>query len=356
MEILINVSNQKLKIVNNLNNIISGTQKFVKFIFELGSDWDGLLTFAQFMQNGVPYNQYLDEENSVYLPTEIQPGTCTVMLYGSNEEVIGTTNYLTLTIDENILVSDAQSTDISLSLYNQLVTKVAQNNADLEKIKISVNTDIIQERTERKTEIGVERARIDQIIKLQEGSTTGDAELADIRIKYNGSTSSTAGGAVREQISDSMKNIDEVNFNLSNEKLCALNFSLLMVRESENESEYLTADSITENLFFIKDSVINANGGICFDIYFRNETTYTNITECVVPAFNNFRLVIKEDAEHKGTIPDDGNAIRTFVNSLIVRDKIVVDSASEINELKTDMDDINKKIDDSIGFVLGGAS
>lgn len=99
MEILINVSNQKLKIVNNLNNIISGTQKFVKLIFELGSDWDGLLTFAQFMQNGVSYNQYLDEENSVYLPTEIQPGTCTVMLYGSNEEVIGTTNYLTFTID-----------------------------------------------------------------------------------------------------------------------------------------------------------------------------------------------------------------------------------------------------------------
>lgn len=251
------------------------------------------------------------------------------------------------------MVSDAQSTDISLSLYNQLVTKVAQNNADLEKFKISVNTDIIQERTERKTEIGVERARIDQIIKLPEGSTTGDAELADIRIKYNGSTSSTAGNAVREQISDSMKNIDEVNFNLSNEKLCALNFSLLMVRESENESEYQTADSITKNLFFIKDSVINANSGFCFDIYFKNETTYTNITECVIPAFNNFRLVIKEAPENRGAV---GEGVRAFVNSIVVRDKIVVDSASEINELKTDMDDINKKIDDSIGFVLGGAS
>lgn len=124
MEILINVSNQKLRVTNTRNNIISGTQKFVKFTFDLGEDWDGLLTFAQFRQNGEAYNVYLDEENSVFLPPEIQPGTCTVMLYGSNEEVIGTTNYLTFTIDENILVSDAQSTDISLSLYNQLVTKV----------------------------------------------------------------------------------------------------------------------------------------------------------------------------------------------------------------------------------------
>lgn len=34
------------------------------------------MTFAQFMQNGVAYNQYLDEENSAYLPPEIGVGTC----------------------------------------------------------------------------------------------------------------------------------------------------------------------------------------------------------------------------------------------------------------------------------------
>lgn len=124
MDILVNVANQKLKIATNLKSLVAGTQEFVRFVFNLTGDWDNLMTFAQFMQNGVAYNQYLDEDNSAYLPAEIGTGTCTLMLYGSNENTIATTNYLTLSIDENILVSDANSTEISQSLYNQLVSKV----------------------------------------------------------------------------------------------------------------------------------------------------------------------------------------------------------------------------------------
>ena len=124
MEILVNVIGQKLKVTTNLKCFISGSQQFVKFIFNMDSEWDNLLTFAQFRQNGVAYNQYLDEDNSVYLPSEIGAGTCTLILYGTYNGVRATTNYLTLTIDESILVTDAQSTEISTSLYEQLVTKV----------------------------------------------------------------------------------------------------------------------------------------------------------------------------------------------------------------------------------------
>ena len=148
MDILVNVANQKLKIATNLKSLVAGTQEFVRFVFNTSGDWDGLATFAQFRQNGVAYNQYLDDDKAAYLPAEIGVGTCTVMLYGSNGNTIATTNYLTLTIDENILVSDAQSTDISLSLYNQLVSKVnslstwnEQNAADL----IAVDKDLQQQ-------------------------------------------------------------------------------------------------------------------------------------------------------------------------------------------------------------------
>ena len=124
MDILINVSKQRLKLATNLKKYVSGSQEFVRFVFGLNSYWRDLLTFAQFAQNGNTYNRYLDDENAVYLPSEIVAGECTLTLFGSGNNVIATTNYLTLTIDENILVSDASSTDISESLYEQLVDMV----------------------------------------------------------------------------------------------------------------------------------------------------------------------------------------------------------------------------------------
>lgn len=66
----------------------------------------------------------------------------------------------------------------------------------------SLATDISKVSTERAAEIAVERARIDQLSKLPNGSTAGDAELMDIRVGMNGVTYEDAGTAVREQIKD----------------------------------------------------------------------------------------------------------------------------------------------------------
>lgn len=57
-----------------------------------------------------------------------------------------------------------------------------------------------REITDIDSEVDVLKSRMDGFTSLEEGSTTGDAELSDIRVGANGETYDNAGTAVREQI------------------------------------------------------------------------------------------------------------------------------------------------------------
>lgn len=92
------------------------------------------------------------------------------------------------------------------SLIEQIIAQSGKESGERKAADAQERAERIEadakEKSERLKEVATERARIDQLTKMGEGSTTGDAELADIRVGNEGATYSNAGNAVRSQTKD----------------------------------------------------------------------------------------------------------------------------------------------------------
>lgn len=102
--------------------------------------------------------------------------------------------------------ANKSDTDAALS------SKADKSALEATNASVSANTSNIQELS---TESTVLSARMDEFTKLEEGSTTGDAELIDGRIGSDGKTYDNIGGAIRGQVTDLKSDLDDYKDSIS---------------------------------------------------------------------------------------------------------------------------------------------
>ena len=138
-----------------------------------------------------------------------------------------------------------------------------QDGKNLEEKMSETNAQLLHKANE--SDLIVERNRIDSLAKLEEGSTTGDAELMDARVGADGKNYGTLGNAVRRQVGKivTFKNSDNL-FNPTDVVVGKFityesdksikysdnaDFSCILVEVEESKSYTITALSYTSHAF-----------------------------------------------------------------------------------------------------------
>lgn len=179
-------------------------------------------------------------------------------------------------------------------------------------------------------------ARMDTFTNLAEGSTTGDAELADIRVGYDGTTYSTAGEAVRSQVAKLSEEIDDsIN---SKAYFSSDLFEVGAIYETGENADLVVAIRSKEIMTYDHDIVLQVEDGWRYNITYYHEdgvvqTGYLTTDE-IIFAGTKFRLVIRKVSDLDSSVHFD-----MFTRSVWHRYGTYL------------QDEINARLSDGVGYI-----
>lgn len=169
--------------------------------------------------------------------------------------------------------------------------------ADVNQLKNDLNA----EKTARKNADDVLSARMDAFTELGEGSTTGDAELMDIRVGADGKTYTSAGEAVRRQIGAIKSDLDELDSIISEITVTNNLFD-------KNDSDVLIGQYIgKDGSSVISDSSLGMTGYIYIKAYVKVISSFKDVFCLIYDTNKNFiGAVEKEDLNNGVYYNQDG--------------------------------------------------
>ena len=170
------------------------------------------------------YENVYDENGILATPqySELQEAIKKANSFVSTEDKDVAGGVPSLDVNAKVPISELYEATTSNKGITQLTDSVTSNSTttaatpnSVKSVKDSLNSEI-----NRATNVeSVLTARIDTITNLPEGSTTGDAELQDIRVKADGTIAENAGNAVREQISELKSDLGNLRFSITENNL-----------------------------------------------------------------------------------------------------------------------------------------
>ena len=249
-------------------------------------------------------------------------------------------------------------TDYLGKKYVNLKERLDSEKADV--VEATTQLEQIENNKANKVDLEVERERINNLAKLQQGSTTGDAELIDGRVGIDGNTYSNIGEGIRKQIKSvevaSNNKTEYLNETLLNSlgttiELCTLNIKngafitsngFLTGVGSQTWYKNTNYNCTKGDVFYISLKVPN-NTDTQFCICFTNERG--KIISNYLPGLST----VTKYVDYKVIAPPGATKlhVQTFLEN---SEEIIVIKKESFKNINSIIEKINNNLNNSIGI------